>query len=105
MGQHLISYLGNYSMAALRSEFITSYRDNRLAARKSNNKVGIALAMLGNLFTIAIQEWSLGLTHNVVAAIRKSCPRQGRYRRPTDVEKRQLIEVIEPTAIRCLRRR
>ncbi|GAB3461594.1 hypothetical protein GCM10027321_22430 [Massilia terrae] len=93
--QHLIGYLGKYSMAALSSELVASYRDHRLAAGKSNNTVRIELAMLSNLFTIAIQEWGLGLTHNPVAAIRKPSPGQGRDRRLTDDEERRLLEAVE----------
>jgi integrase/FMN phosphatase YigB (HAD superfamily) len=93
--QHLIGYLGKYSMAALSSELVASYRDHRLAAGKSNNTVRIELAMLSNLFTIAIQEWGLGLTHNPVAAIRKPSPGQGRDRRLTDAEERRLLEAVE----------
>lgn len=77
---HLAAFLGKYSMAALSSELVASYRDHRLAAGKSNNTVRIELAMLSNLFTIAIQEWGLGLTHNPVAAIRKPSPGKGRVR-------------------------
>ena len=93
--QHLIGYLGKYLMAALSSELVASYRDHCLAAGKSNNTVRIELAMLGNLFTIAIQEWGLGLTHNPVAAIRKPSPGQGRDRRLTDAEERRLLEAVE----------
>jgi hypothetical protein len=95
--QHLIGYLGKYSMAALSSELVASYRDHRLAAGKSNNTVRIELAMLSNLFTIAIQEWGLGLTHNPVAAIRKPSPGQGRDRRLTDL-RRALQEEVQSTA-------
>jgi HAD superfamily hydrolase (TIGR01509 family) len=93
--QHLIGYLGKYSMAALSSELVASYRDHRLAAGKSNNTVRIELAMLSNLFTIAIQEWGLGLVHNPVAAIRKPSPGQGRDRRLTEDEERKLLEAVE----------
>lgn len=93
--QHLINYLGKYSMAALSSELVASYRDNRLAAGKSNNTVRIELAMLSNLFTVAIQEWGLGLTHNPVATIRKPSPGQGRDRRLTDDEEMRLLGAVE----------
>lgn len=91
---HLISFLGKYSLAALSSELVASYRDHRLAAGKSNNTVRIELAMLSNLFTIAIQEWGLGLTHNPVAAIRKPSPGKGRDRRLNADEESRLFEAI-----------
>lgn len=92
--QHLINFLGKYSMAALSSELVASYRDHRIAAGKSNNTVRIELALLSNLFTIAIQEWGLGLTHNPVANIRKPSPGRGRDRRLSDDEEARLLTAV-----------
>jgi integrase len=92
---HLIGFLGKYSMAALSSDLVASYRDHRIAAGKSNNTVRIELAMLSNLFTIAIQEWALGIMHNPVAAIRKPSPGKGRERRLTGEEERRLLDAAE----------
>lgn len=92
---HLTGFLGKYSMAALSSELVASYRDNRIAAGKSNNTVRIELAMLSNLFTVAIQEWGLGLTHNPVTAIRKPSPGKGRDRRLTANEEKLLLETVD----------
>lgn len=69
--QHLDAFFGKYSMAAVSAELVAKYRDERLAAGKSNNTVRIELAMLGHLFRVAIQEWGIGLTFNPVANIRK----------------------------------
>jgi hypothetical protein len=44
--EHLAGFLGKYSMAALSSDLVASYRDHRIAAGKSNNTVRIELAML-----------------------------------------------------------
>lgn len=92
--QHLIGFLGKYSMAALSSELAAAYRDHRLAAGKSNNTVRIELALLSNLFTVAIQEWGLGLTHNPVAAIRKPSPGKGRDRRLSADEEIRLLDAV-----------
>lgn len=93
--QHLINFLGKYSMAALSSELVASYRDHRIAAGKSNNTVRIELALLSNLFTIAIQEWGLGLTHNPVANIRKPSPGRGRDRRLSEDEEARLLTAVD----------
>jgi integrase len=93
--QHLIGFLGKYSMAALSSELVASYRDHRLELGKANNTVRIELAMLSNLFTVAIQEWGLGLTHNPVAMIRKPSPGKGRDRRLTGDEEKRLFLAVE----------
>src|SRR5471032_2774185 len=93
--RHLIGFLGKYSMAALSSELVASYRDHRLTAGKSNNTVRIELALLSNLFTVAIQEWGLGLTHNPVTTIRKPSPGKGRDCRLTLDEEKRLLEAVE----------
>lgn len=92
---HLTAFLGKYSMAALSSELVASYRDHRLATGKSNNTVRIELAMLSNLFTVAIREWGLGLSHNPVSAIRKPSPGKGRDRRLNTDEERRLLSAVE----------
>jgi len=93
--KHLSKFLGKYSMAAVTSELAASYRDTRIADGKSNNTVRIELAMLSNLFTVAIQEWGLGLTYNPVANIRKPSPGQGRDRRLSNDEERRLLETVD----------
>jgi len=93
--KHLISFLGKYSMAALSSELVASYRDHRISAGKSNNTVRVELALLSNLFTVAIQEWGLGLTHNPVTTIRKPSPGRGRDRRLTADEEKRLLETVD----------
>lgn len=92
---HLIGFLGKYSLAALSSELVASYRDHRIAAGKSNNTVRIELAMLSNLFTIAIQEWGLGLVHNPVTAIRKPSPGKARDRRLDANEEKLLLQAVD----------
>src|SRR5690606_28157696 len=60
----------------------------------SNNTVRLELALLSHLFTVAIQEWALGLTFNPVLNIRKPSPGDGRDRRlSADAEKRLLAAV------------
>jgi integrase len=92
---HLAGFLGKYSMAALSSDLVASYRDHRIAVGNSNNTVRIELALLSNLFTIAIQEWGLGLIHNPVSAIRKPSPGKGRDRRLSQDEEKRLLQAVE----------
>jgi hypothetical protein len=68
---HLEAFVGKYSMVAVSTDLVAKYRDERLAAGKSNNTVRIELAMLGHLFGVAIQAWVIGLTFNPAANIRK----------------------------------
>lgn len=66
--KQLMRHLGQYSLVALSAETIAAYRDQRLCEQTvrgrptSNNTVRLELALLSHLFTVAIQEWGLGLT-------------------------------------------
>jgi integrase len=93
--KHLTPFLGKYAMAAITSELAASYRDKRIAEGKANNTIRIGLAMLSNLFTIAIQEGGLGLTYNPVTNIRKPSPAQGRDRRLSADEQARLLATVD----------
>ncbi|WP_374322995.1 tyrosine-type recombinase/integrase [Aquipseudomonas alcaligenes] len=98
--KQLIQHLGKYSLAALSAEIIANYRDTRLGtlskrgAPTSNNTVRLELALLSHLFTVAIQEWGLGLTFNPVLNIRKPSPGDGRDRRLSTEEERHLLAAV-----------
>ena len=98
--KHLVEGLGKYSLAALTPEVIARYRDNRLASLTprgtptSNNTVRLELALLSHLYTVAIQEWGLGLAFNPVLNIRKPSPGEGRDRRLRDDEERRLLTAV-----------
>ncbi|SEB44627.1 Phage integrase family protein [Pseudomonas saponiphila] len=57
----------------------------------SNNTVRLEIALLSHLYTVAIQEWGLGLTFNPVLNIRKPSPGEGRDRRLSADEERRLL--------------
>lgn len=96
----LISRLDKYSLAALSADIIADYRDARLAEKTrrgtltSNNSVRLELALLSHLFTVAIQEWRIGLPFNPVANIRKPSPGQGRDRRLPKEEEHRLLAAV-----------
>ncbi|MQY51318.1 tyrosine-type recombinase/integrase [Rhodocyclus gracilis] len=103
----LIASLGKYSMAALTREIVAKYRDDRLAGLdrkdakgkpaprpRSPSTVRLDLALLGHLYTIAIKEWGMGLTHNPVQAIRKPPPAPGRTRRLAADEEERLLAAM-----------
>ncbi len=98
--KQLIKGLGKYSMAALSAEVIAAYRDERLASLTnrgtptSNNTVRLELALLSHLYTVAIQEWGLGLTFNPVLNIRKPSPGEGRTRRLEAGEEMRLLRAV-----------
>lgn len=73
---------------------IAEYRDKRLEEGKKPNTVRLELALLGHLFTVAIQEWRIGLAYNPVANIRKPSPGEGRDRRLSEAEETKLIEAV-----------
>lgn len=87
-------------MAALSAEIIANYRDSRLASitnsgmPTSNNTVRLELALLSHLYTVAIQEWGLGLSFNPVLNIRKPSPGEGRDQRLSAEEERRLLAAV-----------
>ena len=91
----LTEKLGKYALATLTSDLVARYRDNRLAAGKSNNTVRLELALLSHLYKIAIQEWGVGLTHNPVANVRKPSPGSGRNRRLLPEEESGLLAAVD----------
>lgn len=93
--KQLEAFFGKYSLAAISSDLVATYRDKRLCEGKANNTVRIELALLSNLFTIAIQEWGIGQSYNPVANIRKPSPGEGRERRLTSDEQVRLLEVVD----------
>lgn len=102
----LTKHLGKYSLAALTSEIIAQFRDERLAGTdrkddngnpmpRANNTVRLELALLGHLFTIAIKEWRVGLPANPVLNIRRPAPGPGRNRRLTAEEEKRLFKAVD----------
>ena len=104
----LRSFFGPYSLAAISSELVARYRDERLATptkRKSKatgrsqtlspSTVRLELALLGHLFTMAIREWRIGLAQNPVANIRKPATGDGRNRRLHSDEEDRLRAAVE----------
>ncbi|MET0073992.1 MAG: site-specific integrase [Candidatus Thiodiazotropha lotti] len=71
------------------------YRDDQLALGKSNNTVRLELSLLSHLFTVAIQEWRMGLVYNPVAAVRKPAAGPGRNRRLLPDEERALLTACD----------
>jgi integrase len=94
----LAAELGSYALAAVTSEVVATYRDNRLATvSKKTGKplsaytVRLELALLSHMFTVAIQEWGMGLTYNPVRNIRKPAAPKGRNRRLSREDEKRLL--------------
>ncbi len=93
--RQLKSSLGEYSIAALNSDIVAKYRDKQLDAGKANNTVRLDLALLSNLYTVAIQEWGIGLVVNPVKNVRKPNAGAGRNRRLEGDEEARLLEACD----------
>ena len=91
----LFEKLGDYAIVAITPDLVARYRDDQLASGKSNNTVRLELALLSHLFTVAIQEWRLGLVYNPVAAVRKPAAGPGRNRRLLPDEERILLTACD----------
>jgi len=87
--------LGKYSLMLLTPEVISKHRDKRLRAGKSANTVRLELALLSNLYTIAIRGWCIGIPANPVSIVRKPTPAAGRNRRLRGDEQEQLLEACD----------
>lgn len=85
----LTDALGKYSLAALRPETIADYRDERLNTVKADT-IRLELALLSNMFTVAMREWGIGLPSNPVLAVRKPHGKR-RERRVTEDEALRLL--------------
>jgi integrase len=83
--------LSKYSLVSLTPAVISAYRDERLAEGMSANSVRLELALLSHLYTTALREWRLGLTHNPVLLVRKPSTPRGRERRLQDDEAADLV--------------
>lgn len=86
----LLQELGDYSLAAITPQLVADYRDRRMTTPSprtgkllGGNTVRLELALLSHLFTVAIQEWGIGLTHKPVAFMRKPKLPRARDRRIT----------------------
>ncbi|MCA7889715.1 site-specific integrase [Burkholderia contaminans] len=91
------TFLGKRRLADLTSVDIASYRDMRLASFSKNtnrpvspNSVRLEMALLSDLFTIAIIEWGV-CNDNPVTRVRKPKLPPGRDRRITWGEERRLL--------------
>lgn len=100
----LAKHLGSYSLAALTPELVSKYRDQRLSGAinprgtrdggRSASTVRNELAILSNLYSVAIREWRMGLVYNPCTIIRKPKASPGRFRRlKTDEEQRLFKEL------------
>jgi integrase len=99
-------HLGKYSMAALTREVIAEFRNDRLAGTdrkdkdgkpipRANDTVRLEMALLGHLFTIALEEWGIGLPYNPVLSVRRPAAHPGRSRRLSIEEEERLFALIE----------
>jgi integrase len=85
------SNLAKYSPAAISSQLIAEWRDNRLKEVQPGTVLR-ELQLLGHLFTVAIQEWGIALPTNPVRLVRKPTPNEARDRILSDKQRQALIE-------------
>ena len=84
-------------LSRIRGADLAEYRDRRLAAGLSDSSVRLELALISNLFTVAMKEWRMEGLRNPVLAVRKPSPGKARDRRlSADEEKRLMGECAPP---------
>lgn len=91
----LASHFRKFSLAVLIADKVAQIRDCRIAEGKSNNTVRLELALLSHLYNMAIREWSMGLTVNPVANVRKPSAGEGRKRRLESNEEERFVAACE----------
>src|SRR5450830_1163969 len=102
----LVKFFGKYSLAGITADQVAQFRDLRLSGQdrknadgdpvpRAANTVRLELALLGHLFTVAVKEWGLGLTHNPVSNVRKPAPGPGRNRRLVANEEATLFAAVD----------
>jgi integrase len=89
------------SLDSLLARDFSEYRDQRLK-EVSATSVRLELALLSHLYTIAIKEWSLPLTHEL-KNVRKPKPNEARERRLVGDEYQELLAAIQRPEARCSR--
>lgn len=91
------SSLAKYSPAAITSQLIAEWRDNRLKEVQSGTVLR-EMQLLGHLFNVAIQEWGIALHSNPVALVRKPSPGKARDRVLTDTQRSALVAACSQCA-------
>ncbi len=82
-------------IGAIKSVDVAKWRDARIASGVSSGTARLDLALLSNLFTIAIQEWSMPIT-NPILNIRKPAPGKARDRRLLPGEEDRILSECSP---------
>lgn len=104
----LKEYFSTYFLTGITPELVSKYRDLRLSACKQSfgfNKmanppklasgtVRLEISLLSHLFTVAIQEWHLGLVQNPVFLTRRPSNSIGRNRRLSKREERKVLSAL-----------
>jgi integrase len=81
------------SLAALRQKDFTQYRESRLKA-VSAGTVRLELAILRNLFTVAIKDWGIAVTNPLLSVKSPKAPK-GRTRRLNGDEENRLLAAVK----------
>ena len=83
-------------LSRIRGADLAEYRDRRLAAGLSDSSVRLELAILSNLYTVAMKEWRMEGLRNPVLAVRKPAPGKARDRRLLPGEEIRLLSECAP---------
>ena len=83
-------------LSKIRGADLADYRDRRLAAGLSDSSVRLELAILSNLYTVAMKEWRMEGLRNPVLAVRKPAPGKARDRRLLPGEEIRLLSECAP---------
>ncbi|MBE7566843.1 site-specific integrase [Acidithiobacillus sp. HP-11] len=84
-------------LSQIRGADLAEYRDRRLAEGLSVSSVRLELAIISNLYTVAMKEWRMEGLRNPVLAVRKPSPGKARDRRLSLIEEKKLLAECAPS--------
>ena len=83
-------------LSRIRGADLAEYRDRRLNVGLSDSSVRLELAILSNLYTVAMKEWRMEGLRNPVLSVRKPSPGKARDRRLSPIEEKKLLGECTP---------
>ncbi|OCX67654.1 hypothetical protein A6M27_10665 [Acidithiobacillus thiooxidans] len=84
-------------LSRIRGADLAEYRDRRLKAGLSDSSVRLELAIISNLYTVAMKEWRMEGLRNPVLSVRKPSPGKARDRRLSPIEEKKLLGECTPS--------
>ncbi|MDR7927440.1 site-specific integrase [Acidithiobacillus thiooxidans] len=97
IGNLKMDKIAKLHLSRIRGADLAEYRDRRLKAGLSDSSVRLELAIISNLYTVAMKEWRMEGLRNPVLSVRKPSPGKARDRRLSPIEEKKLLGECTPS--------